>query len=77
MVSAMCVFAEGEKIARHFNPYNNRVPCGYYTINAERSEAVYGICHLREAEGIKNGYNSRSVAIIPKNVAIVNLLNGH
>jgi hypothetical protein len=26
----MCVFAEGEKIARHFNPYNNRAFCGYY-----------------------------------------------
>jgi hypothetical protein len=30
MISAMCVFAEGEKIARHFNPYNNRALCGYY-----------------------------------------------
>jgi hypothetical protein len=30
----MCVFAAGEKIARHSN-YDNRVPCGYYSIKSE------------------------------------------
>jgi molybdopterin-biosynthesis enzyme MoeA-like protein len=41
MVSAMCVFAEGEKIARHSNLYNNRVLCGYYTMNLEFNEDVF------------------------------------
>jgi hypothetical protein len=44
MVSAMRVFAPGEKIARHFNPYNNRAFCGYYIIGSKERKASCADC---------------------------------